>query len=139
MNILTDDDLRHLYVVFYARLGMCGCGNPSAGIAFTASVLRHFAQPVQAQKWADLEALCGSVGVVQLITGLFEQANLVDHGTSIAYGWLTDMGKWAVEKLRAYPSDSAISVLEQQLDEFGYPHDGEACKPECWTVNGATS
>lgn len=71
-------------------------------------------------------ALIGSPGAVHLVLSALDHAELMNHGSVIQYSWLTKKGEYVLAAMRA--------TTWEQVDDAGYPHDGEDCTDECWTV-----
>jgi hypothetical protein len=55
-----------------------------------------------------------------------DRAGLIEHGSSQSGAWLTEKGTWCLAAMRTAEFDD--------LDQQGYPHDGDACTDACWRL-----
>jgi hypothetical protein len=121
--------LSHLYVIFYDNqqgLGLCGCGNPEAAYDLIRDLL-SLAPFYEDSRWKTAEALTGNIpGAHHIVLGAMDRAGLIEHGSSQNGAWLTDKGTWCLAAMRTAEFDD--------LDQHGYPHDGEACTDACWRL-----
>lgn len=119
--------LEHLYVIFYdgaQGLGLCGCGNPEAAYDLVRDLL-GLMPLYEDSRWRVAESLTGSIpGAHHIVLGTMERAGLIEHGSSLHGAWLTLKGEWCLAAMRA----AEFGDLDQQ----GYPHDGEPCTDACW-------
>jgi hypothetical protein len=117
--------LEHAYQLFYSDLDLCGCGNPENAYELVRDLLA-LAPFYEDGRWRLAESLIGTPGACHMVLGMLEHAGLLDHGTSLRGAWLTDKGHWYLAALREVQFDD--------LDEVGFPHDGEACTDACWRL-----
>jgi hypothetical protein len=118
----------HAYKLFYEDLGLCGCGIPEAAYELVRDVLVLVADDEDRHGWAPLvKTLLGSPGAYHLIMSSLDEADLIDHGSSIDGAWLTDKGRWYASTLRMIEDWDAF-------DEAGYPHEGANCTGACWDM-----
>jgi hypothetical protein len=132
-----EDIACHLYLVFCEQLPSCGCGDPEAGYQLIHQLLA-LDQLHQDDNWRKAEELCGSPGAHQLVLSALNDADLLEHGTSISNSWRTGRGDWvmwAVEQL------GGIDALDARLSDAGYPHEYDPktkrlreCTDACWTI-----
>lgn len=122
-----DDVLSHLYVIFYDNaqgLGLCGCGNPESAYDLVRDLL-GLMPLYEDTRWKVAESLTGNVpGAHHIILGAMERAELIEHGSSLHGAWLTPKGEWCLAAMQTAEFDD--------LDQQGYPHDGNACTDTCW-------
>lgn len=87
----------------------CGCGSPDDAAATLMRILRaqHDSQ------YGPLQALAPDDGIYYLTLYSLDHFRLIEHGSSIAYAWLTDKGK-AV--LGALEREHAADGLESATD-----------------------
>jgi hypothetical protein len=143
----TENLLQHLYVLVYGHhdgLGLCGCGDPDAGIALAHELLTAFGWGFGDGAWQRKRAVIGrllpTAGVEQVVLSTLDRAGLIDHGSSIGGSWLTDRGKWW---LWAVTEVGGLNGLDDRLCQVGYPHGGEDCTDACfpapdgWRPDGA--
>lgn len=121
-------ELEHLYALFYGELGMCGCGNPADGYTLILGLLDH---THQRGDWDAYQQLIGTSGAVQIVLSQLDRSGLTEHGSSVYTSWLTDKGKYARWLMHRHPH-------EDELDEVGFPHDGQDCDKACWVAPAGT-
>lgn len=98
---------RHeLRVFFDAKIPMCSCGNPEAGVALVYEVLKL--HPLYEHR-AELRMLLPTTGIEMVVLGVLHEAHLNEHGGSIGGSWLTPLG------------ESILAALQYELDA----HPGE--------------
>jgi len=105
---MTDSEFRTFY---FEHLKWCGCGEPQAGLGKLRTALQHAAArkaaaPDDESSWFVLYAL--------------DSWKLTEHGTTISFGWLTDLGV-AVLAYLATNMDRVGDVLSDP----GEPEGGE--------------
>ncbi|MBM9509970.1 hypothetical protein [Actinacidiphila acididurans] len=130
----------HLYLVFCEHLPFCGCGDPAAGYKLAHQILT-LAPLYEDGRWRQAEELCGTPGAHQLVLAALTEAGLLEHGSSIGGSWITDRGRWV---LWAVEQIGGIDVLEDRLDNAGFPHEWDPvaktqqeCTDACWTIPSA--
>lgn len=108
---MTEKELEEFY---YSDLKWCGCGEPVASLEFLGKVLRA----IYAGDTSVLDDLIPYKTKTGLSFGYLytlDAYGLIEHGTDIRYGWLTDKGKEVMKAIFAYD-------LEKVLVD---PEDGE--------------
>ncbi len=124
-----DDDLSHLYALFYGEGGLrfCGCGSPEDAYALVRDILTlaPFFEGWETghANHEKVRALIGTDGAFYLVLYGLDGAGLLEHGGSVGGSWLTAKGRHYLEMMRRYQWDD--------LEHVGFPHDGDACTPEC--------
>jgi hypothetical protein len=117
-----EDDLSHLYALFYGTLSICGCGNPEDAYALVRDVLAL--TPFHDNGgWRKARDLIGSNGAYHLVLSQLDEAKLLEHGSSIGGSWLTGKGKHYLALMQRYTWDD--------VEDTGFPHDGGECPPSC--------
>lgn len=124
------DDLSHLYEAVYGREGLafCGCGSPEDAYELVRDILRL--APFY-EGWKDgtpnrakvRELLGRTDAVFYLVLYQLDRAGLIEHGGGIGASWLTQKGVHVLALME--------SAEESDLDEAGFPHDGQGCTPQC--------
>lgn len=122
---MDNHTLDHLYRVFYQDLGMCGCGNPEDAYNLIRDIL-SLAPFYEDQRWRLVETLTGGGAVHHIVLSVLDQAELIEHGSSINGSWLTTKGSWFL--------NAARTVEFNKLDDGRLPHDGGDCSDACWTL-----
>lgn len=128
--------LCHLYATLN-KIPCCGCGNPEDAHRLIHQIL-SLAPLHTDDSWQKARELIGSDGAFQIVLSALNDANLMEHGTTVGGSWLTDRGKWflwAVEQV------GGIGTLTDKLDGVGFPHDWDyeaqdvrPCVDACWTI-----
>ncbi|MGN6724096.1 MAG: hypothetical protein ACTHJM_15930 [Marmoricola sp.] len=126
----------HLYKILMDDVTGCGCGYSEEAGALVHAIVAHFAKDWQERPRAGLEDLFGgNLGAMQIVVNAIQDADLIDHGTSLYSSWVTEKGKWF---LRAVEDAGGIDGLFDKLEYVGLPqHDGDwkrECTDECWKV-----
>lgn len=117
-----EDEREHLYRLLYGRDGLrfCGCGNPEAVYVLVRDLL------ALAPFYENQAAVRERIGTSQddaaryVVLYVLDGAGLTEHGSSIAGAWLTAKGRHYLPLMRRHEYDD--------LDEVGFPHDGEDCE-----------
>jgi hypothetical protein len=139
--VTADDDVyQHLTLVFLEHLGLCGCGDPGGAWRLLLDLLEHFDSPDWEQAGRKLTMLIGTPPAIHFVLSSLDHAELIEHGSSIGYSWLTAKGKWVLWAL----STVGVEDLDDRLDEHGYPHyDGKGscaeCTEDCWRITEVDS
>jgi hypothetical protein len=131
-----DDDLSHLYALFYgapaaAGLGFCGCGCPDEAYALVRDILAaaagRYGEDGRWNGWPAphpvLELTGDKPGVFWFVLYAIDAAGLTEHGTSAAGFWPTDKGRHYLSLMRR--------LRWADVAESGSPHDGGECTPDC--------
>lgn len=117
-------DASHLYVLLYEDIDMCGCGWSDDAYLLLRDLLDHFHDRDE----RNVVEMIGSTGAAQLVLRRLQQADLIDHGTSVTSSWITDKGRYARWLMHKHPA---------LVEHAGYPDcwDNERghCPDECWT------
>jgi hypothetical protein len=89
---MAEGDLsrEQLRVLFDAKIPMCGCGCPEAGVKLIHDVLKL--HPLYEHR-EEFETLLPNTGVRMIVLGLIDEARLNEHGGGIGGSWLTPLGK----------------------------------------------
>lgn len=122
---LTDDDLDHVYALFYGGLNMCGCGWAEEAFTLVRDLL-NLAPFYQGGRWRQAEEMFGHPGAYHLVLSALEHADVIEHGSSIGGSWLTPKGA----HLRNLINRTTWGALDAY--NVGFPHDGGDCTPDCW-------
>jgi hypothetical protein len=101
---------QELRMFFDAKIPMCGCGNPGAGVALIHKLLHH--HPLY-EHIEEKKALLPDVGLEMLILGMLDAAELNEHGGGIGGSWLTPLGKRVRDAL-----DRELATHPDDLDPF---------------------
>lgn len=120
-----EDALQHLNQVFYMELHQCGCGDPDEtwNLIHEILSLAPFFEDGRHQQVHDL--LGRSHGFV---LNVLTDAELLEHGGSVGGSWITDKGRWLLEVIDRV----GLDALDEKVDLFGLPHDGDDCGPDCY-------
>lgn len=125
---VTTSDIEHLQLIYYADLGLCGCGYPDEAWKLVHQLLRLHDNRQRAATNVAQE-LIGTAGAIQIVFGVLDNAGLTEHGTSLWGGWLTDRGKWLLNVLNRLDG-ADLHDLWDELN-LGLPHDGKDCPTGC--------
>ncbi len=128
----TEDQASHLHLLFYSEgeLGICGCGNPDA-VYDTVLDLLNAVDRFDDDGSRLRETLGPNAGVRHLVMSALDRVGLTEHGGSVWGSWLTPKGRAA----RRLLSLGTPGQMDEQLDEFGYPHGGDQCPGmACWAA-----
>ncbi len=79
-------------------LGFCGCGNPQAAFTYVRDILELYDQR---PGWEACTDYFESDGEMYTILYLLTDKGLMDHGTTVTSGWLTEKGKEVLADLTA--------------------------------------
>jgi len=117
MKILPDDlTPLNIQAYFYNHLGACGCSELDEMISTIKRVLEWHKTDIP-KRDSYISVFPEELGIFYIIVGLLDNLDLVEHGTSIRWGWLTNDGKRLLEALiRCSPKE-----IE---DAFGTAYDG---------------
>jgi len=100
-----------------SKLGACGCADEDA-LALIKHILGALeAGPGGGWQWPQtLTQLCGATEpVAYCLLFLLDQAKLIEHGTSMRYPWLSDLGKAYLGVLRTYGVEAVLlGTVEDQ-------------------------
>ena len=121
-----DDTLDHLYKVFFADLGMCGCNHPGAAYELIRDLLA-LAPLHEDEHWRLARTLTGNDAAHHIIMSTLDNAGLMEHGSSLDSAWLTGKGAWCLAAMRTVDFDEVSK-------DGGYPHDGGDCTGACWSL-----
>lgn len=122
---------QHLYRVMFDDLGICGCNQPDEAYNLVRDLLAYFSQDHADRDIDDLGRLIGSDGAVHLVLCQLDNADLIEHGGTVAGAWLTGKGRCVLELMRRREWEHGEDGTEG-VDETGYPHGGKDCTPACW-------
>jgi hypothetical protein len=114
---MNEADRQFAYAVIN-DLPMCGCGDPRAALALVLRVLGGLNSPTRLGLHGDWTASTElpDDAVRYLVLGALDHAELIDHGTSVDYPWLTDKGRRFLEVMDRGDYD--------EIDAGGFgPHD----------------
>ena len=86
---------------FMTELGFCGCGSIEKIQKLAVGVLKHYGTPhderVKNARWHPYNHIdC------EILANVFHSKDLIEHGTGIGSGWLTDRGKDVLETLEKF-------------------------------------
>lgn len=125
MADLTENELSHLYMWLYGNLPYCGCGWSDEVAELLVVLLDDIANKAP---WNTIKEHAHSGNAAtQLIFGVLEEGGLISHGTTFTYSWVTKRGDWVRKSFRQIP----VEKLTKELEESGFPHDGEECPTTC--------
>ena len=82
------------YNFYYNRLGWCGCGDQASAITLLRNVLEVIASPDKSPQ--KIRTQLGDPAEPALVLSylyMLDAAGLTDHGCSISWAWLTDLGE----------------------------------------------
>jgi hypothetical protein len=119
--------LNHLYKLFYGDLDLCGCGRPADAYELIRDII-SLAPFFENERWRLVESLIGNAGAHHIVLSALENADLIEHGSSISGSWLTPKGKWCQAVMRGVEFEDIDGI------SAGYPHDGGECTIACWLV-----
>lgn len=118
-----DWERSHLYGLF-EEIGMCGCGWGGDAYDLVRDLLDHFHD----RDDRNVVEMIGSTGAAQLVLYRLQDADLIDHGTSVTSSWMTDKGRYARHLMHKH--------AYRDLDYAGYPDcwddEIDRCPDECW-------
>jgi hypothetical protein len=123
-----EDQLSHLYGLFYGEMSLCGCGRPGEAIALVGRLLNL--APFYDHISEVAGVFGGNAGVQHIVLSVMDEAGLIEHGGSISGSWATVKGR-AVRHLLSLGTGSD---LDDALHGVGYPHSGEPCPGDCWAA-----
>lgn len=121
---LTEQVRQHINSLFYDQLKLCGCGLPEEAFDLVRDVLAIVGGDGK-EPWKQLEALIPQGAARHMVLSMLDSAELIEHGTIITGGWLTDKGKWYLRQLRKVDDWDDIHGI-------GLPHDGKPCTGRCF-------
>lgn len=123
----VDWEISHLYGLF-DEIGMCGCGWPGSAYNLARDLLDHFHDRDE----RNVVEMIGGEGAAQLALYRLQEADLIDHGTSVISSWMTDKGRYARWLMHRHPPGV--------IDETGFPdcfdYETGRCPDECWAPPG---
>jgi hypothetical protein len=120
----TDEHIRdHVYKLNFEDLNLC-CGFPEDSYDLVRDILTAF------RSKTDVRILLPHDGARYLILGLLDNANLIEHGSTIDGAWLTRKGEWYWQALTRFDYDD-IQGDTKTAEGVGLPHDGKACMDAC--------
>jgi len=118
-------ELNHLHTLIYDEIGMCGCGWADDAYTLVRDLLDHFHDRDE----RNIVEMVGSTAAAQIVLYRLQDADLLDHGTSVTSSWITDKGRYARWLMHKHPS---------LVEYAGYPdcwdHERDRCPDECWTA-----
>lgn len=122
---------QHLYRVMFDDLGICGCNQPDEAYNLVRDLLAYLSRDHADRDINDLGRLIGCDGAVHLVLCQLDNADLAEHGGTVAGAWLTGKGRCVLELMRRHEWENGDDDTEG-VDETGYPHGGKDCTPGCW-------
>lgn len=120
----TEDELCHLYAVFYGDMQLCGCNVPDMAWEEIRWMLQQC--PLYDGTWAEVERRYGGAGAAHIMLGSIDNAGLIEHGGTIAGSWITGKGQWVLDTL-----NRVNGPIDEALDHVGFPHDRGKCPLDC--------
>ena len=101
MTDTADHDLAHwAHGVLYQDLNLCGCGYVNATLDLFRKILAGAStNPVQGYRDFDIDYLAAV-----MLTG----ADLLDHGTSVSYPWITPKGARLLDAMTRLDMDDVL-------------------------------
>lgn len=128
--IQCTDEQQHLYALFHGRekFSFCGCGCPEDAYDLIRNILQLC--PLY-ENWesgtsngAKVQEILGGIdGTFYLVLYAIDSLDLIEHGGSIGGSWLTQKGEYYLPLMRKHKWDD--------IEEVGFPHDGEECPADC--------
>lgn len=83
-------------------LGLCGCGSHDAIVAAALNALRYSARPIMTRGEWQPGPDWGPLGA-ELLMHVIDNADLIDHGTSINGSWITPKGERLLQVMEGKP------------------------------------
>lgn len=77
---------------WYEDLCFCGCGDPCSQLRLIQSILNNVYN-FHSKKENNLEVDREFIGLYEFILNVLDNAGVIEHGTVITYGWLTEYGE----------------------------------------------
>lgn len=103
---------------------MCGCGWSDAAYTLIRDLLDHFHDRDE----RNIIEMIGGHAAAQIVLYRLQDADLIDHGTSVTSSWITDKGRYARHLMHKHPA---------LVEHAGYPdcwdHERDRCPEQCWT------
>jgi hypothetical protein len=103
------------------EIGICGCSEYPETIAALKKLLEWFDKPAMERVRYDEIFGIKDAGLYYLLAGLFDNADLIEHGVSVRTSWLTPKGKAILLGLRQNGVDSIIKANGTAYDGLWYP------------------
>lgn len=133
----ADWERSHLFALFADNITGCGCNQPEAAYYLVRDIL-DLAPFYDGDNWRKVQALIGSDGAFQIVIGLLNKLELLEHGGSMGGSWITPKGEYVRSLLHRHPwytTGSDDGTEPNGVDDSGYPEcynaDG-GCPPEHW-------
>lgn len=91
-----------IHAFFSNVFGACGCSELEEMIDVIKIYLKWLSTQQQERENWDHLFINGHIGTYYIIMGVFDNADLCEHGTSIRHPWITDKGKALLDELTKY-------------------------------------
>ena len=104
---------------FYNCFGACGCSELGEMVVTIKRLLEWHAAS-QEDSRANYESLYGELGVFYLLSGMLENLDLADHGSSIRFPWLSGDGRRLLEALQKYLAEEIDDASGEAYDGLHY-------------------
>ena len=94
------------------EIGICGCGTPEVCYKW----LKEYLTDLNTKNWGKYDYESPDWKYIQIINGLLENLDIVEHGTTCRCSWLTEKGKKVLE---------ALEYMEKYDFNFSPDHNSE--------------
>lgn len=85
----------------HTTFNVCSCADRDSINKTLKYLFEYLAMPIKERTFTAFINLGDiSEGTYYLLTGILEKENLIDHGSSIRFAWLTDKGKEILKELQ---------------------------------------
>ena len=128
----------HLHALFYDHIVGCGCNQPETAYNLVRDIL-NLAPFFEDGNWRKVQALIGTNGAFQIVVGLLNKLELLEHGGSMGGSWITPKGEYVRELMNRHEWETTEYDADGEpngVDDSGYPTDCYTatvkCPPEHW-------
>ena len=104
---------------FYNEFGACGCSELDSMIGVVHNLLEWIESSKDKNTFYDT-LYYGNVGVYYLLIGILDRCGLCEHGVSIRFPFLTNLGREFLVALQTVPTSEIEECGGEAYDGFYY-------------------
>lgn len=113
MQMHKEDRKEKFEDIYFNNLGMCGCGTPNEVQQFFYDLLENhrmykdneITMEVMRQKRNTLIRMVNPDVIFEIIFHIFENADLLEHGSSVYGSWFTEEGESFLKLLKEFKDE----------------------------------